>query len=191
MRKPRVLEPHAWYLVSTAVNRHEPIFLARNVVAIFNRTLRDTGELFPCEVRHIRIEVDRVSFYIKPADGFMLPFIMQWLKQTFAARYNVMKHLDGHVWGDRYWSEVLEGEPPEDGIPAGEAGCGNCGENVEEERAVDREAGGETPEARPRSGTLDGDSHREGESARKTCLSPLFPRYAAPCDPPPVVNRPN
>jgi REP element-mobilizing transposase RayT len=86
MRKPRVLEPHAWYLVSTAVNRHEPIFLARVAVNLFNRTLRQTEKRFPCEVRYLVIEADRVSFYIKPADGFMLPFIMQWLKQTTTTR---------------------------------------------------------------------------------------------------------
>jgi hypothetical protein len=39
----------------------------------------------------------------------MLPEIMQWLKQTFAVCYNVMNRLDGHLWGDRYWSKILEG----------------------------------------------------------------------------------
>ncbi|MDR1096218.1 MAG: transposase, partial [Spirochaetaceae bacterium] len=109
MRKPRVLKAHAWYLVSTAVNRHEPIFLERNAVSLFNRVFREAVTLFPVETRNLRIEADRVTFYIKPADGFQLPEIMQWLKQTFAVRYNVMKRLDGHVWGDRYWSKVLEG----------------------------------------------------------------------------------
>jgi hypothetical protein len=38
---------------------------------------------------------------------------MQWLKQTFAVRFNLGTGRTGHVWGDRYWSRVLEGEPPE------------------------------------------------------------------------------
>jgi hypothetical protein len=38
---------------------------------------------------------------------------MQWLKQTFAVRYNLLHGWTGHIWGDRYWSEILEGEPPE------------------------------------------------------------------------------
>jgi hypothetical protein len=42
-----------------------------------------------------------------------LPAIMQWLKQTFAVRFNRRTGRTGHVWGDRYWSRVLEGEPPE------------------------------------------------------------------------------
>jgi hypothetical protein len=41
-----------------------------------------------------------------------LPAIMKWIKQTFAKRYNRMTGRIGHIWGDRYWSAVLEGEPP-------------------------------------------------------------------------------
>jgi hypothetical protein len=125
-------------------------------VELFNRVLREAGKRFAIEVRHLVIEADCVSFYIKPADGFMLPIIMQWIKQTFACRYNAMKRLDGHVWGDRYWSKVLAGEPPEE-IPAGGTGRGDC----VEEKPVSVEAGGQIPKARPRAGPPGGDSHRE------------------------------
>ncbi|MDR1094779.1 MAG: hypothetical protein LBL31_00135, partial [Spirochaetaceae bacterium] len=86
-------------------------------------------------------------------------------------RYNVMKRLDGHVWGDRYWSKVLEGEAPEEGVLAGGSGCGDCG--------GEEEAGGQIPEARPWEGPSDGDSHREGETAGKTRKPPFFPRRPA------------
>jgi hypothetical protein len=62
-----------------------------------------------------------VSFYIKPADGLQLPEIMQWIKQTYACRYNVYDGRTGHIWGDRYWSKVLDGEPPEEEMLAKEA----------------------------------------------------------------------
>ncbi|MDR1232237.1 MAG: transposase [Spirochaetaceae bacterium] len=152
----RILVHDVWYKIFTVVNRHEPIFLDRDAVELFNRTLLETGERFPCEVRHLVIQADCVSFYIKPVDGLQLPEIMQWLKQTFAVRYNVMKHLDGHLWGDRYWSKVLDGEPPEEvvrGDCAGSAGEGSV-------------ADGEIPEARLERGPPDGDSHGEGETAR-------------------------
>jgi REP element-mobilizing transposase RayT len=113
MRKPRILEVLTWYWVITAINRHEPLFLDRAAVDLFNRVLREAGKRFAIEVRHLVIQADRVSFYIKPADGFMLPIVMQWIKQTFACRYNAMKRLDGHTWGDRYWSKIVEG-PPKD-----------------------------------------------------------------------------
>jgi hypothetical protein len=35
------------------------------------------------------------------------------MKQVFAQRYNALTGRSGHIWGDRYWSRILEGEPPE------------------------------------------------------------------------------
>ncbi|MDR1231838.1 MAG: transposase [Spirochaetaceae bacterium] len=113
MRRSRILEPDVWYKIFTLVNRHEQIFLDRDAVELFNQTLLETGERFPCEVRHLVIQADSVSFYIKPADGLQLPEIMQWLKQTYAVRYNVHDGRTGHIWGDRYQSVIVEG-PPED-----------------------------------------------------------------------------
>jgi REP element-mobilizing transposase RayT len=174
MRKPRILEALAWYWVVTAINRHEPLFLDRTAVDLFNRVLREAGERFAIEVRRLVIQADRVSFYIKPTDGFQLPIVMQWIKQTFACRYNAVKRLDGHVWGDRYWSKVIVGKPPEEEIPAGETGRGDC----VEAKAVNVEVGGQIPKACPREGPPDGDSHREGETAGKTRVPPRFPRPA-------------
>jgi hypothetical protein len=54
-----------------------------------------------------------VSFFIKPADGLQLPDIMKWIKQTFVLRFNWDDGRTGHIWGDRYSSEILVGEPPE------------------------------------------------------------------------------
>jgi REP element-mobilizing transposase RayT len=86
MRKPRILAALAWYWVVTAINRHEPVFLDWAAVDLFNRVLREAGKRFAIEVRHIVIQADRVSFCIKPADGFMLPVVMQWIKQTYAVQ---------------------------------------------------------------------------------------------------------
>jgi hypothetical protein len=38
---------------------------------------------------------------------------MQWIKQTYAVRYNVHDGRTGHIWGDRYQSVIVDG-PPED-----------------------------------------------------------------------------
>jgi hypothetical protein len=37
---------------------------------------------------------------------------MQWVKQTFSVRLNFRVGRKGHVWGERYESEILAGEPP-------------------------------------------------------------------------------
>jgi hypothetical protein len=102
-----------WYEVRTAVNNREPIFRLRPAAAIFFRVLHETRELFAFEIRGLALEGEWVSFYIRPEDGFQLPQIMQWMKQTFAVRFNVWAGRTGHIWGDRYWSRIVAGEPPE------------------------------------------------------------------------------
>jgi hypothetical protein len=67
---------------------------------------------------------DRLRFYIKPADGFELPKIMKWIKQVFAQRFNRLVGRIGHIWGDRYWSRVVEGEPED--MPSVEATPGSA-----------------------------------------------------------------
>jgi hypothetical protein len=73
----------------------------------------ETKGRFVFEIRGLRLGDDRLTFYIKPAEGMELPTIMKWLKQVFAQRYNRAQAREGHIWGDRYGSRILEGEPPE------------------------------------------------------------------------------
>jgi hypothetical protein len=114
MRKKRCLTQDAWYEVRTAVNNREPLFRRRQAVAVFCRVFGEAHGRFDFDLRGFRLDEEWLSFYIKPADGFQLPAIMQWVKQTFAARFNLSAERTGHVWGDRYWSRVMEGEPPEE-----------------------------------------------------------------------------
>jgi hypothetical protein len=113
MRAKRVLTQDAWYEVRTAVNNREPLFRRRQAIAIFCRVFGEARGRFAFELRGFRLEEEWLLFYIKPADGLQLPAIMQWLKQTFAMRFNLCEGRTGHIWGDRYWSRVVEGEPPE------------------------------------------------------------------------------
>jgi hypothetical protein len=179
MRKLRILAAGAWYLVSTAVNNREPLFWSALERARFKRVLNEARKLHAFALYGLRFSGPTVSFYIKPVDGLQLPEIMQWIKQTYSARNNVMKHLDGHVWGDRYASKVLEGEPPEDAIPAGEPRRGDCGENVGEGRSAEGETGEQIPEARLEKGPPGGDSHRAGGSGGKHWCTAAFslPRH--------------
>jgi hypothetical protein len=113
MRMKRILAQDVWYEVRTAVNNREPIFRLWWAAAIFFRVLREAKALFAFEIRGLTLEDEWLSFYIMPADGFQLPRIMQWMKQTFAVRFNVCTGRTGHIWGDRYRSRVVAGEPPE------------------------------------------------------------------------------
>jgi REP element-mobilizing transposase RayT len=163
MRHLRILKPEVWYEIHTAINNREPLFRLRQALALFRRVLNDTRERFVFEMTGFRLEADQLTFYIKPADGLGLPDILKWMKQTFAVRYNKLTGRTGHIWGDRYWSAILEGEPPEEVVR--EAGAG-------EEAAAE-------PKARVRGGVR---PHR-GKMAITTGFFALSP-YSPPFPPP-------
>jgi REP element-mobilizing transposase RayT len=114
MRNLRLLGQGVWYGIRTRINNREPLFRRPDALALFAGVFRQAQGRYAFEVRALRLEDDRLAFYIMPADGFLLPEIMKWLKQVFAQRFNGMDGRVGHIWGDRYWSEILEGEPPEE-----------------------------------------------------------------------------
>jgi hypothetical protein len=75
---------------------------------------RETKLRFVFEIRALCLADDWLTFYIRPADALELPAIMKWLKHVFAQRYNRAEGRIGHIWGDRYGSRIVEGEPPEE-----------------------------------------------------------------------------
>ncbi|MDR2245572.1 MAG: transposase [Treponema sp.] len=131
MRQLRILKQGVWYEIRTRVNNREPLFRGHKAPAIFARVFRETELRFVFEIRGLRLEDDWLTFYIRPEDGLELPAIMKWMKQTFAVRYNRAEGRIGHIWGDRYWSGIVEGEPPEaegTGGPAADTGVRPHGE---------------------------------------------------------------
>jgi hypothetical protein len=102
-----------WYGVRTAVNNREPLFWLPKERARLERVLNEAREIYGFELRGLRYSGPWVMFYIKPADGSQLPEIMQWVKQAYSVRYNLYDGRTGHIWGDRYASEIVAGGPPE------------------------------------------------------------------------------
>jgi REP element-mobilizing transposase RayT len=108
-----MLQQDVWYEIYTAINNKEPLFHRRCALALFDRVLDEAKKRFVFEIRGLCLAGDLLAFFIKPADGLELPGIMKWIKQTFAVRYNLLTGRTGHIWGDRYWSAIFEGEPAE------------------------------------------------------------------------------
>jgi REP element-mobilizing transposase RayT len=127
MRKLRELQQGVWYEIRAQINNREPLFRRPEVREIFTRVFHETEHRFVFEIRSLRFEDDWLTFYIKPQDGLELPKIMKWLKQTFAQRYNRETGRIGHIWGDRYWSRILAGDPPENEENGGAAEVANTG----------------------------------------------------------------
>jgi REP element-mobilizing transposase RayT len=111
MRQLRILGQGVWYEVRTRINNREPIFRRPLAPAIFTKVFRQTMLRFVFRIRGLYLEDDWLTFYIKPEDGLELPDIMKWMKQVFAQRFNAASGRIGHIWGDRYWSRIVEGEP--------------------------------------------------------------------------------
>jgi hypothetical protein len=103
-------------------------------VTLFYHVLNDAKGRFKFEMRGLSFDEEWLSFYIKPENGFQLPKIMQWVKQTFSFRFNVRSRRSGHLWGVRYESVIIDGVPPPE---AGEVDWG----------MVKAEAGKEIPAA--------------------------------------------
>jgi hypothetical protein len=89
------------------------LFRRRDALVLFAKVFLEAEARFGFEVRGLCLEDDGIALFLKPADGLELPAIMKWVKQTFAARFNRRDGRTGHIWGDRYLSWVLEGEPEE------------------------------------------------------------------------------
>jgi hypothetical protein len=153
MRKLRELRDGVWYEIHTAINRQDALFQSRQTIALFAHVLGEAAERFVFELRGLNLEDERLDFYIKPKDGFQLPQIMQWLKQTFCVRYNFLHGLKGHTWGDRYWSEILDGEPPPKAEPwTGPVMGVDAAEFSPEKARAEACSGGAADNGSPRSG---------------------------------------
>jgi REP element-mobilizing transposase RayT len=166
-----------WYEIRTRVNNREPLFrlgtgaaatVPNKALALFARVLRETKLRFVFEIRGLCLADDRLTFYIRPADGLELPTIMKWLKQVFAQRYNRAEGRIGHIWGDRYGSRIVEGEPPEE-----DAGAGR-GDTDTGVRPYCTDIGGKSWD------TNTGVRPRYGETAIQTAFPRIFPLIPAP-----------
>jgi hypothetical protein len=169
MRDLRILTPDACYSVRTGVNNREPLFWVARERARFMRVLDEAHLLYAFVLYGLCFDGPWVSFCIKPADGLQLPEIMQWIKQTYACRYNVYDGRTGHIWGDRYESVIVEG-PPKGAEEYVFAAVVYEAASWKVRRAVKAGCGGEVPisggsAASPATGAEG--SPRTGERARK------------------------
>jgi REP element-mobilizing transposase RayT len=70
MRANRVLVAKGWYWVSTDINNREGVFRSPREERRLRTVLRDARKIYEFEIRELRVEADRVSFYINAVDGF-------------------------------------------------------------------------------------------------------------------------
>jgi hypothetical protein len=181
MRSLRILSNGVWYGVRPAVNNREPLFWLPKEKARLEQVLNEAQEIYGFELRGLRFSGPWVMFYIRPADGFHLPEIMQWVKQTYSVRYNLYDGRTGHIWGDRYASEIVPGEPPDDAeeYVFAPVVC-PVSRRVRKRRAADRGGGGAKRGASADNPVRDAEGRpRTGRRAVKPPPQPGLPRRTA------------
>jgi putative transposase len=105
---PRILCEGARYHVSARANRQEMIFAADETNILFLSVVKEAKRKFVFHLENLCIMGNHIHFIIRPGWGESLSAIMQWILGVFAMRYNRAHHLTGHVWGERFFSRIIE-----------------------------------------------------------------------------------
>jgi hypothetical protein len=66
------LAQDVWHEALARINNREPLLRRPKALALFGQVFREAMPLFPFDVRGLRIEADRISFYSKPENGLGL-----------------------------------------------------------------------------------------------------------------------
>jgi hypothetical protein len=75
MRANRVHVAKGWYWVSPDVNNREGVFRLPWAVRRLREVLHDARKIYEFEVRGLRVEDDRVSFYVNAVDVVAVIFL--------------------------------------------------------------------------------------------------------------------
>lgn len=108
MRKPRILVDGAKYHVSARANRQELIFQSDAMKSLFQEVLVHAKKKYSFRLDNFCIMGNHFHLIIQPNPGVSLSAIMQWVLSVFAQLWNRHHGLTGHLWGERFYSRVLE-----------------------------------------------------------------------------------
>ncbi|MDR1326664.1 MAG: transposase [Treponema sp.] len=108
MRPLRILIDGAIYHVTSKINRQAMGLRPPQIKAMFLAFIKKAKLKYPFELLNFCIMDNHIHLLIKPAQGQSLSKIMQWLKGNFAKYWNKMHHTEGHLWGERFFSKIIE-----------------------------------------------------------------------------------
>jgi REP element-mobilizing transposase RayT len=109
MRHPRQLREGARYHVTGRINRQEPELEAKAMKEEFLEVVRRAKQKYSFQIENFCIMGNHFHFLIMPAKGECLSDIMRWIMSVFAMRYNKINNFHGHVWGERFFSRIVDG----------------------------------------------------------------------------------
>jgi putative transposase len=107
MRRNRKLKPDATYHVTARANRKEMVLYCDAMKALFLATVKRAKKKFRFQVHNFCIMGNHIHLIIHPERGESLSRIMQWILSVFAMAWNRKHHTSGHVWGERFFSKII------------------------------------------------------------------------------------
>jgi putative transposase len=108
MRKPRKLKDNATYHVTARANRGEIIFYCPAMRQLFLDILERAKRLYSFAIHNFCVMGNHIHLVIRPSRKASLSKIMQWILSLFARVWNKAHLVKGHVWGDRFFSKIIE-----------------------------------------------------------------------------------
>ena len=108
MRKPRQLQDDARYHVTARANRKEMIFDPDPVKELFLSVIKRAHRKYDFRIENFCVMGNHFHLIIQPRNGANLSAIMQWIMSVFAMAYNRRRGITGHVWGNRFFSRIID-----------------------------------------------------------------------------------
>ncbi len=76
--------------------------------ALFLSVVKRAKAKYAFDVENFCIMGNHFHLLVRPRVGVSLSGLMQWIMSVFAMAWNRLHHLTGHVWGERFFSRVIE-----------------------------------------------------------------------------------
>ncbi len=75
---------------------------------LFLSVVKRAQKKYRFQIDNFCIMGNHIHLIITPGRGMRLSSIMQWIMSVFAMAYNRQHALTGHVWGERFFSRILD-----------------------------------------------------------------------------------
>ena len=109
MRLCRMLRDGAEYHVTARINRGEMVLQPEEEKLLMITVIKRAKKRYRFQLKNFCIMNNHLHLLIKPGEKESLSRIMQWILSVFAMAWNRKHNLKGHVWGERFYSRIIEG----------------------------------------------------------------------------------
>jgi putative transposase len=104
-----MLQQGAEYHVSARINRGEMILAPDAEKKLLLKVIKRAKKKYDFQIKNFCIMNNHLHLLIKPGENESLSRIMQWILSVFAMAWNRKHNLNGHVWGERFFSRIIAG----------------------------------------------------------------------------------